>query len=264
MHIYLVEVENYARDMVAQHLQDLGHRVSLLRIPADLRGAMAAASDQADLIIADLPPGKERTTAEDLRLAHRRYPTIPVLIRASSEVLPAADAVHCGVHGYLNKPFRPAELELSLIRLAERQASQSLQDAGSVLYHRAGFAALARQQLKTARRTKTEMVLLLVDVNGDTLEQTERAVGDVGQMVQRTFRDADMAGRVDGTDCGVLLVNAGTGQTEVALTRLEQNLAAHNARAGEQLNVRVGVAHFDPGRPCSFEELVAQADAEMS
>ena len=74
------------------------------------------------------------------------------------------------------------------------------------------------------------MVLLRADVG--TLEQTERAIGDLGRVVQRTFRDADMAGRVDGTDCGVL-------------------------------NVRVGVAHFDPGRPCSFEELVAEADAGM-
>ena len=65
------------------------------------------------------------------------------------------------------------------------------------------------------------MVLLRVDVSGDTLEQTERALADVGRMVQRTFRDADMAGRVDGTDCGVLLANVGAGQTEVALTRLE-------------------------------------------
>ena len=49
---------------------------------------------------------------------------------------------------------------------------------------------------------------------------------------------------------------------DIALSRLQQNLAEHNARAGEQqqLKVRVGVAHFDPGRPCSFEELVAQAE----
>jgi|GEM_PF-3372289 GGDEF domain-containing protein len=75
-----------------------------------------------------------------------------------------------------------------------------------------------------------------------------------------------MAGRVEGTDCGVLLVNAGAGQTNIALGRLQENLAAHNAGAGEeqQLKVRVGVAHFDPGLPCTFEEMVAQADAEMA
>jgi GGDEF domain-containing protein len=140
------------------------------------------------------------------------------------------EALHCGVYGYLNKPFRAAELELILLRLAERQASHSFQDAASGLYHRTGFAVLAQQQLRAARRT---------------------------------FRDADMAGRVDGTDCGVLLVDAGVGQTDIALRRLQRNLAAHNARVGEgqQLKVRVGVAHFNPGQPCSFEELVAEADA---
>ena len=263
MHVYLVEVENYARQMVAQHLQGLGHRVSLLPAPGDLLGVLAADPDPADLIIADLPPARSRSTGEALRLVHRRYPAIPVVLRASSEVLPAADAVHCGVYGYLSKPFRPPELELLLIRLAERLASQSFQDAATGLYHRAGFAVLARQQLRAARRTKTEMILLRADVNGGDLEQTERAIGDLGRVVLGTFRDADMAGRVDGSDCGVLLVNAGAGQADIALSRLQQNLAAHNARAGEQqqLKVRVGMAHFDPGRPCSFEELVAQADA---
>jgi diguanylate cyclase (GGDEF)-like protein len=264
MHIYLVEVDNYARQMVAEHLQDLGHRVSVLPAPGDLLGALAADPDAADLIIADLPPARGRSTSEALRLVHRRYPTIPVVLRASREVLASSDAVHCGVHGYLSKPFRPAELELMLIRLAEGRASQSFQDTGSGLYHRAGFALLARQQLKAARRTNTQMTLLRVDVDGGDLEQTERAVGDLGRAVQRTFREADMAGRVDGTDCGVLLVNAGAGQTDIALSRLWQNVAAHNARnGGQQLEVRVGLAHFDPSRPCSFEELVAQADAGM-
>jgi len=50
------------------------------------------------------------------------------------------EALHCGVYGYLNKPFRAAELELILLRLAERQASHSFQDAASGLYHRTGFA----------------------------------------------------------------------------------------------------------------------------
>jgi len=55
--------------------------------------------------------------------------------------LAAPEAVLCGVYGYLSKPFRAAELELLLLRLAERKASHSLQDIDSGLYHRAGAAA---------------------------------------------------------------------------------------------------------------------------
>ena len=260
MHIYLVEADNYARQIIARHLEDLGHRVSLLEATGDLLAALAA--EPTDLIIADLTPDRIESTGKALRRVHRRYPTIPVLLRASSELLPVIEAVHCGVYSYLNKPFRAEELELLLLRLAERRANHSLRDIDSGLYHRSGFAALAQQQLKAARRTQTEMILLRADVDGETLEQTERAIGDLGRVVQRTFRDADMAGRVNGTDCGVLLVDVGTEQKDIALRRLERNLAAHNARAGEgqRLQVRVGVAHFDPGRPCSFEELVAAAD----
>jgi len=83
--------------------------------------------------------------------------------------------------------------------------------------------------------------------------------------LQRTFRDTDLAGWVNGTDCGVLLLDAGAGQTHIALHRLQQKLAVRNARTAKehQLKVRVGVAHFDPHRPCSFEELVAEAEVGM-
>jgi GGDEF domain-containing protein len=262
LHIYLVEVENYARQVVAQWLHERGHRVSLLTAPEELLDILAADPDPTDLIIANLPPEQGETLSAGLRRVHRRYPLVPVLLRASSTLLPATEAVHCGVYGYLGKPFRPAEMELALIRLAERQASHSLQEAGSGLYHRAGFAVLGRQLLKAARRTRTQMALLRADVDGADLKQTERALGHLGRVVRATFRDADTAGRVNGTDCGVLLTNIGAGQTDIALRRLQQNLAAHNAqaRAEHQLRVRVGLAHFDPDRPCSFEELVAQAD----
>lgn len=265
LHIYLVEAENYARQVIARWLRDRGHRVNLLSAPEELLQALAADSDPTDLIIVDLPPAQAETLPANLRQVHRRYPLIPVVLRASSTLLPAAEALHCGVYGYLNKPFRPAELELALIRLAERQTHHSLQEAHSGLYHRAGFAVLGRQLLKAARRTQTPMVLLRADVEGEGLEQTEQALGQLGRVVQTTFRDADTAGRVDGTDCGVLLTNIGAEQTQIALDRLQQNLAAHNAQAQaeHQLRVRVGLAHFDPAQPCSFEELVARADTAM-
>jgi GGDEF domain-containing protein len=265
LHIYLVEAENYARHIVARWLGDRGHRVSLLSAPEQLLPALAADPDPTDLILLDLPPAQTQADGQRLRQVHRRYPLIPVALRTSSALLPAAEALHCGVYGYLSKPFRPAELELMLVRLAERHVSHSLQEADSGLYHRAGFAVLGRQLLKAARRTQTPMVLLRADVDGEGPEQTEQALGQLGRLVQTTFRDADTAGRVNGTDCGVLLVDIGAAQTQIALDRLQQNLAAHNERApaGQQLAVRVGLAHFDPVQPCAFEELVARADAAM-
>ena len=93
-----------------------------------------------------------------------------------------------------------------LIRLNERRASQLFEDAVSGLYYSARFAVIAQQQLETARRTKTDMILLRTDVDGRTVEQVERAIAEPGLVVQQTFRDADLASRVDRTDCGVLLV----------------------------------------------------------
>ena len=104
---------------MAQWLRDRGHRVSLLTTPEELLEALAADPDPTDLIVADLPPSQSQAIGQTLRQVHRRYPLIPVVLRASSALLPAAEALHCGVYGYLNKPFRPVDLELMLARLAE-------------------------------------------------------------------------------------------------------------------------------------------------
>ena len=135
MHIYVVEDDNYARDRVTDLLRGLGHRVSLARAPADLMGLLHGETQPVDLILADLPSDRVEATRMTLRLVHRRYPAIPVVLRVSQAMLPATEALNCGVHGYLAKPFRAEELELLLLRLGERQASASLQDASGLYSH---------------------------------------------------------------------------------------------------------------------------------
>ncbi|MCC7265022.1 MAG: hypothetical protein IT369_21095 [Candidatus Latescibacteria bacterium] len=202
LHIYLAEAENYARQVVARWLADRGHRVSLVGAPEALLDALAADPDPTDLILADLPPSRSEAIGQTLRQVHRRYPLIPVVLRTSSALLPTSEALHCGVYGYLNKPFRSGELELMLARLAERQVSHSLQEVESGLYHRAGFAVLGRQLLKAARRSHTPMVLLRADVDGVDLAQTEATLGQLGRVVQATFRDADLAAGWTGRTAG--------------------------------------------------------------
>ena len=52
---------------------------------------------------------------------------------------------------------------------------------------------------------------------------------------------------------------------EVLARRLQENLEARNARGDRryELALSVGLARYDPERPCSIEELVAQADRAM-
>ena len=52
---------------------------------------------------------------------------------------------------------------------------------------------------------------------------------------------------------------------EVLTARLQENLEARNAREGRRykLSLSVGLARYDPERPCPIDELLAQADRAM-
>jgi len=52
---------------------------------------------------------------------------------------------------------------------------------------------------------------------------------------------------------------------EVLITRLQEKLEVRNAREGRryELSLSVGLARYDPERPCSIDELLAQADRAM-
>ena len=53
-----------------------------------------------------------------LRPLHQEYPHVPViLLTGDGTILPAPEAVECGVFGFLHQPLHLAELELMLYRL---------------------------------------------------------------------------------------------------------------------------------------------------
>ncbi len=63
----------------------------------------------------------------------------------------------------------------------------------------------------------------------------------------------------------VLALETTETSAEVLQARLRRNLTIYNARRnrGYELSFSVGVARYDPERPCSIEELLTQADANM-
>ena len=119
MRIYLVEEENIVRQLIRDSLTDLGHEVIVLDALDELSDTLGRNPRPVDLIIVDLPTPKREAIAQGMREVHRRHPEIPLVVRVSGALLSADEAVQCGVHAYLHKPIRLAELELMLIRLSE-------------------------------------------------------------------------------------------------------------------------------------------------
>ena len=101
-------------------LADLGHQVVAVSSPHELLDRLA--SHPVDLVITDLQmPGD----IEPIREVHQQHPDVAVvMMTAGHPPLSMEEALSCGVYAYLHKPISLIELELLLVRLAERDSEE--------------------------------------------------------------------------------------------------------------------------------------------
>lgn len=146
----------------------------------------------------------------------------------------------------------------------------SLTDELSGLLNRRGFLLLAEQALKTARRAKTELALIYVDLDGLKRVNDERGhqagdnmIVEAAQLLKASFRESDLIARLGGDEFAVLAVI--TDSTESMLARLQKSLMQFN-KGGSlpyPLSFSVGHVHCLPQEEKSLLELLAEADARM-
>jgi diguanylate cyclase (GGDEF)-like protein len=156
--------------------------------------------------------------------------------------------------------------------LIERELrSLALTDDLTGLYNRRGFLASATQQLKLARRNTRESLLFFCDLDNlkeinDSYghEEGDLALVRAADALDQTFRDSDVLARLGGDEFAVLALEASSQYQEAILDRLEANLEESSASEPRyRLSLSVGVGRFDPERPVSLRELLAQADQSM-
>lgn len=148
----------------------------------------------------------------------------------------------------------------------------SLCDGLTGLYNRRGFFMLAQQHLNVARTNPGHAILLYFDLNdfkpiNDTFGHAagDEALKEVAAILGETFRDSDLCGRLGGDEFVALAVNCLDPTGQVLVRRLDERLAAHNARGGRKfaLSVGRGLARFDPHNPKSLQQLLDEADARL-
>nr|MBC8264603.1 GGDEF domain-containing protein [Anaerolineales bacterium] len=158
------------------------------------------------------------------------------------------------------------------VRMEETLRALALIDDLTNLYNRRGFITLGQQQLKAANRAKRRMVLLFADFDGlkqinDALGHPEgdRALIETADVLRETFRESDIIARIAGDEFVVLAIETNGVPAEILITRLQQSLEVRNARKERRykLSLSVGLARYDPERPCSIDELLARADRAM-
>ena len=160
---------------------------------------------------------------------------------------------------------------LHLMSLLKDMLLQYQRDRLTGLHARQAFLALAEQQLKAANRSMEPVLFFFADVDhlksiNDSLGHPEGdlALADSADILRRTFRGSDIIARIGGDEFVVLAMEA-AGNAEALKARLKKQLHAHNAERQRpcELSISVGTACYDPASPCSLDELLARADADM-
>jgi len=169
---------------------------------------------------------------------------------------------------------RQLELMASIERKSEQIDQLATYDAVTRLPNRALLRELFSHQAAAARRARTSLALLLVDLDHfKTLNDTlGHAAGDellrvVGRRLAVTLRESDFVCRLGGDEFAVLLSNPeGWDQVAVVAERLlsvvAQPIVLDQGGHGAQITASVGIAMF-PSDAVDFDGIVRTAELAM-
>ena len=155
--------------------------------------------------------------------------------------------------------------------VAEARAA-ALTDELTGLYNRRGFRALAEHQLRIARRSGGDALVLYLDLDGfkpinDRFGHAEgdRALCEVATLLRATVRDTDVVARLGGDEFAVLVVDADDATERAVTMRIARALAQRNALHGRRypLETAIGAARFDDDRGAELDEMLRRADAAL-
>jgi diguanylate cyclase (GGDEF)-like protein/PAS domain S-box-containing protein len=163
--------------------------------------------------------------------------------------------------------------DISEKKETERQLRElSLIDELTGLHNRRGFLALATQQIKVADRLGRGVILLYADLDdmkwiNDTFghKQGDIALKEAADILKASFRASDIVARIGGDEfVGFALESADDSGGSIT-SRLEENLRAHNLRAGllHRLSLSFGTARYDVREPSTIEQLMEKGDKDM-
>ncbi|MFC1845882.1 GGDEF domain-containing protein [Chloroflexota bacterium] len=159
------------------------------------------------------------------------------------------------------------------IRLREELRAVAFVDELTGLFNRPGFFTLAQQQLKIASRGKSGMFLLIATVNdlarirnnyGDS--EGDKVIVEISNILKSTFRRSDIITRIDREEFAIMTLESFGASANVIASRLMGNLEDLNSKVvlPYKVSLSMGIAPFNPERPCTINELLADVDRALS
>jgi two-component system cell cycle response regulator len=184
------------------------------------------------------------------------------------------DAIDAGASDFIKKPFTLKELVARIEhgRLHERMNTMLLTDELTGLYNRRGFFTLGEYQLKIAKRQLKGLYMLYADLDGlkginDTWGHREGdlALKEIARILSNNYRESDIIARISGDEFVVMPVGTARDDSDMIIGRLHKAIEIRNSKGSlnYQLSMSAGVAFYDPAKPCSMDELLAQGDKSM-
>jgi two-component system cell cycle response regulator len=272
--ILVVEDEAIVAADISNTLQGLGYAVPAVASSGEAAIELATAK-RPDLVLMDIRLKGSMDGVKAARTISDRLGIPVVYLTAHADERTLRRAKTTQPFGYVLKPFDERGLHVAIEMALDRSRThETLQRLATVddlagVYNRRGFLSLANQHLKLARRTRTGFWLILLDIDrlkqiNDTFGHTEgdRAIVVTAEILRKTFRESDIIARLGGDEFSVVTIQAADDSVQSMIARLRENLDHCNAtrRVPYELALSVGLAHFDPAKPVSLEELVASAD----
>lgn len=148
----------------------------------------------------------------------------------------------------------------------------SIKDELTGLYNRRGFIKLGKKEYEEVNIKGGSFVLFFLDLDrlkyiNDTYghDAGDSALKDFSEVLKKVFRDKDIIARLAGDEFTVVAINAGKGNIESILSRLDLIISRFNETSNSPYTISAssGYAVYSKGMDSSFEELIASADENL-
>ena len=131
---------------------------------------------------------------------------------------------------------------------------------------------LLEQQIKTAKRKKTPVLLFYLDVDdfkciNDTFghKEGDMVLKETVKLFKSTLREVDIICRIGGDEFLLIFPDSSLNDAPLIRERLSKNLEKLNQKLAKPYKVdfSIGLSCYNPSNPLSIEELIKIADENM-
>lgn len=160
--------------------------------------------------------------------------------------------------------------------LRSRLEVEAVTDPLTELYNRRGFIAMGEKALKIADNNNIDSVCIFADLDNFKMvndnfghDEGDRVLQETAQVLNDTFRDSDIIGRVGGDEFTVIFLldfNKDQDYESVVRSRLENNLKLKNNepnRCPYKLAMSLGFEFRKHGSGTTLSEFMIKADKKM-